>query len=670
MTTFQRATGAPVDRIEGRAKVAGEAKYAYEYEARDVAYAVLVTSTIARGRVLSVDGATLWHGNAPRLRGEGEIALLQSDEVVYRGQVVAVVVADSLEQAREAAAAVRVTYADEPHDVLLSADHPGLYKPDRVNPNYETDTEDGDFGAAFAAAPITVDRTYTTAATHNNPMEPHAALAVWEGDRLTLYETTQAPARVRDSVAQAFGLEPSAVRIVSPHVGGGFGSKLLARAPAILSAMAARVTGRPVKLALTRRQMFALAGYRTPTIQRLRLGAERDGTLTAIAHEVWEQSSRLVEFAEQTALPSRMMYAAANRRTRHRLARLDVPSPTWMRAPGEAPGMFALECAIDELALELGVDPIELRIRNEPELDPETGLPFSTRNLVACLRAGAERFGWGDGPYGVAASTYPARRRSSQALARALDDGTFRVEIGAADIGTGARTALTQVAADALAVGVERVRVEVGDTAFPDAQAAGGSMGMTSWGSAVVKACRALREQGGGEARVDTSSDVERDARLAKHAFGAQFAEVAVDRDTGEVRVVRLLGVFAVGRVINPKLARSQLIGGMTMGLSMALHEESVMDARFGDYVNADLAGYHIAVNADVPEIEAVCLDEDDRHASPMGAKGIGEVGIVGTAAAIANAVQRATGVRVRDLPITPAKLVSAALPPALHRGG
>jgi len=659
VTTSARVTGAALDRIEGAEKVRGEAKYAYEYEARDVTYAVLVTSTIARGRVVSVDGATLWHGNAPRLHSEGELALLQSDEIVYRGQVVAVVVADSLEQAREAAGAVRVEYAQAPHDVVLAREHPGMYAPDHVNPAYETDTEDGDFDAAFAAAPVRVDRTYTTATTHNNPMEPHAALAVWEDDRLTLYETTQAPARVRDSVAQAFGLEPSAVRIVSPHVGGGFGSKLLARAPAILSAMAARVTGRPVKLALTRRQMFALAGYRTPTIQRLRLGAERDGTLTAIGHEVWEQSSRLIEFAEQTAIATRMMYAGANRRTRHRLTRLDVPSPTWMRAPGEAPGMFALESALDELALELGIDPIELRVRNEPEIDPETGRPFSTRNLIACLREGAARFGFDAARHGVAASTYPARRRPSRALARALDDGTFHVEIGAADIGTGARTALTQIAADALGVPVEAVRVEVGDTAFPDAQAAGGSMGTTSWGSAVVKACRALREQGGGEAHADTTEDIERDARLAKHAFGAQFVEVSVDLETGEIRVPRLLGVFAAGRIINAKLARSQLIGGMTMGLSMALHEESVMDAAFGDYANGDLAGYHIAVNADVREIEAICLDEDDRHASPMGAKGIGEIGIVGTAAAIANAVARTTGIRIRDLPITPAKLLS-----------
>jgi xanthine dehydrogenase YagR molybdenum-binding subunit len=670
MTTLPRATGSALERVEGRAKVTGAAKYAYEWDAGDVAYAVPVTATIARGAVRSVEGALLWHANAPRLHdtGNGELALLQTPRVAYRGQVVALVAAGSLEEARAAAGAVRVEYDAEPHDVVLRADHPQLYAPDHVNPAYPTDTDDGDFDAAFAAAPVTVDRTYVTPATHNHPMEPHAALAVWDGDAVTLYETTQAPSRVRDSVARAFGLDRGAVRIVSPHVGGGFGSKLLARAPAILATMAARALGRPVKLALTRQQMFALAGYRTPTIQRVRLGASRDGGLMALSHEAVVQTSTLFEFAEQAAVQTRMMYAGAHRRTRHRVARLDVPTPTWMRAPGEAPGMFALESALDELAEAAGLDPVELRIRNEPELDPETGRPFSTRNLVACLRSGAERFGWAaraprvDGRLrigcGVAASTYPARRRPSRALARLEPDGTYYVAIGAADIGTGARTALTQIAADELDVGVERLRVEVGDSAFPDAQAAGGSMGTTSWGSAVVKACRALREQGGGEVTVDTAEDVERDAPLSKHAFGAQFAEVAVDLDSGEVRVPRLLGVFAVGRVINPATARSQLLGGMTMGLSMALLEESVMDRQFGDYANHDLAGYHVAVNADVRAIEAVWIDEDDPHASPMGAKGIGEIGIVGTAAAIANAVYAATGVRVRELPITLEKLL------------
>jgi xanthine dehydrogenase YagR molybdenum-binding subunit len=348
-----------------------------------------------------------------------------------------------------------------------------------------------------------------------------------------------------------------------------------------------------------------------------------------------------------------MMYAGANRRTRHRLARLDVPSPTWMRAPGEAPGMFALESAIDELALELGIDPIELRIRNEPELDPETGRPFSTRNLVACLRTGAERFGWGGGPYGVAAATYPARRRPSQALARALDDGTFLVQIGAADIGTGARTVLIQIAADALEADPALVRLEIGDSSLPRAGLAGGSMGTASWGTAVTLACRKLRDEGGDEAFADSAEFLGAREQLARHAYGAQFAEVRVDPLTGEVRVSRMFGMFAVGNVINPRTARSQFLGGMTMGLSMALHETSVMDPRFGHVVNHDLAEYHIATCADVGDIQAHWVDEHDPYVNAVGSKGIGEIGVVGTAAAVANAVHHATGVRIRNLPVT-----------------
>jgi xanthine dehydrogenase YagR molybdenum-binding subunit len=655
--------GVPLTRLEGREKVEGAARYAYEHQPEHVAYAWIVSATVARGTVRSVEGATLWHANAPRLEtvDDHELEVLQSPRVAYRGQIVAAVVADTLDEAREAAARVRVQYDHEPPDVVLTEDHPKLYTPEKVNPAYASDTATGAFDHAFEAAEVRVDATYRTPAFHNNAMEPHATVAVWEGDSLVLYDSNQGAPATRQAVAQVLGLEPDQVRVLSPHVGGGFGSKGTPRPHVILAALCAKVTGRPVKLAVTRQQMFAVTGYRTPTIQRVRLGAFRDGTLTALAHDAISQTSTVREFAEQTAVVSRMMYAAPNRRTSHRLAALDVPTPSWMRAPGECPGMFALESAMDELADALGLDPIELRVRNEPEIDPETGHPFSSRSLVECLREGAERFGWAGRPKGcgVAASTYPAMRRPATAFARRIDHG-YVVGIGAADIGTGARTVLAQIAAEALGVEPGLVQVKIGDSRLPPGPVAGGSAGTASWGSAVHGACRALRDDPSlAEATYDTAEDIKAQAQLARHAFGAIFAHVDVDRWTGEVRVERLLGVFAAGRILNARTARSQFIGGMTMGLGMALMEESTMDREYGDYLNHDLAQYHVPVNADVRSIEAHWLDEHDEHLNPMGSKGIGEIGIVGTAAAIANAVHDATGVRFRELPITPARVLS-----------
>jgi xanthine dehydrogenase YagR molybdenum-binding subunit len=697
-TLDRPAVGAAMPRVEGHEKVSGEARYAVEHDIEGVAHAALVQATVAKGEVRAVDAdaalalkgvlAVLWHENAPRVASDDDpdLAVLQRSDIAFRGQIVAVVVADSLEVAREAAALVRVDYDAAAHDVELTADHPKLYKPDKVNPAFDTDTERGDVAAGLAAAATTIDATYSTPAQHNNPMEPHGTLALWRDGDLTLYESTQGAPMARDAIAKVLGLDPERVRVIARHVGGGFGSKGTPKPNAIVAALAARHVQRPVKLAVTRQQMFVFTGYRTPTIQRLRLGADAEGRLTAISHEVFEQSSTVREFAEQTAVPTRTMYAAPNRHTSHRLARLDVPTPSWMRAPGETPGMYALECAMDELAIAAGIDPVELRIRNEPEVEPESGVPFSSRHLVACLREGAERFGWAgrdptpgtrrDGRWlvgtGVASSTYPARRRPSQAIARAESDGRFVVRIGAADIGTGARTVLTQVAADALGADPALVTLELGDSALPHAMLAGGSMGTASWGSAVVKACALLTERlgelggeipaAGFEVSADTADDVAADERLERHAFGAQFAEVRVDADTGEIRVPRLLGVFATGRILNPLTARSQLIGGMTMGLSMALHEESVLDLEFGDYLNHDFAQYHVAACADVLDLEATWIEEADDHLNPMGAKGIGEIGIVGTAAAIANAVHHATAIRVRDLPLRLDRLLAAGL--------
>jgi xanthine dehydrogenase YagR molybdenum-binding subunit len=688
-----RAIGAPLNRIDGPKKVTGTAPYAYEHPVEGVTYVFPVQSTIARGRIVSIDASTaralpgvvtvLSHENAPRLASldDAELAVFQSAAIAYYGQFVAAVVAETPEIARQAASLVVIRYEEQPHDVELRADRADLYKPEKVNPSYETDTVSGDVEAALAQASVSLDHTYTTPAYHNNPLEPHATVATWSDDGVTLYDANQGAHRIRDDVAQAFGLAPERVRVISPYVGGGFGSKAFTHPHVILTVMAAMVAERPVKLALTRQQMFAVVGYRTPTIQRIRLGAGSDGRLTAIAHDVVEQTSTIREFAEQTALATRMMYAAPNRRTTHRLARLDVPTPTIMRAPGECPGMFALESAMDEMAIACGLDPVELRILNEPEIDPDTGHPFSSRGLVACLREGAQRFGWqqrdprprmrSDGRWlsgtGVAASTYPTRRRASTAIVRVDREGRYSVLIDAADIGTGAWTVLTQIAADALDVPIERVHLEIGDTLLPPAQIAGGSMGTASWGTAIVEAARKLRTRlqeehgvipaGGLEATGEAGENPEA-RRFAMHAYGAQFAEVRVNIDTGEVRVPRLLGVFAAGRIMNAKTARSQFLGGMTMGLSMALHEQSILDPRFGDYVNHDFAEYHIATNADVGAIDVSWIDEDDPYVNPMGAKGIGEVGIVGTAAAIANAVYHATGIRIRDLPITLDKLL------------
>lgn len=684
--------GRDLPRRDGAAKVRGTATYAYETPVEHAAFLHPVQSTIARGRVVAVDTtaaqaldgvlAVLTPDNAERMAStdDADLAVLQSDAVGYRGQVVAAVVAETSEIAREAADAVEVIYDEQPHDAELRVDHPGLYAPEQVNPTFPTDTAEGDVAAAVAAAEVVVEQTYTTAMQHNNPLEPHATVALWDGRDLTLWDSTQGVHPTRATVAPIFGLDEERVRVVCPYVGGGFGSKGNAHVNVVLAALAARaVPGRPVRFALTRQQMFSLAGYRTPTIQRMTLAADGEGHLSAIAIDVVEQTARIKEFAEQTGVPTRTMYAAPNRRTTHRLAALDVPVPSWMRAPGECPGMFGPEVALDELAERIGVDPVELRIRNEPDVEPESGKPFSSRNLVACLREGAQRFGWADrdprpgvrrsGDWlvgtGVAASTYPVNRMPASTATVRREGGRYAVEIGAADLGTGTWTTLPQIAADALGVPVADVEVRIGDTDLPMASVAGGSSGMTTWGSAVVDAARTFRgkfgdrPEDGDEAQGEVGPP---DPDHAMHAYGAQFAEAHVHADTGEIRVPRLLGVFAAGRIINPRTARSQLVGGMTMGLSMALEEDSLLDPRTGHVVNHDLAEYHIAVNADIGEVQAHWIDEHDPFVNAMGSKGIGEIGIVGTAAAVSNAVWHATGVRVRDLPITLDKVL-AGLP-------
>ncbi|MFB8111972.1 xanthine dehydrogenase family protein molybdopterin-binding subunit [[Kitasatospora] papulosa] len=694
MSDSTRVLGAPVVRREGRDKVTGTARYAAEHTSADCLYGWIVPATVPTGRVtairtadaLAVPGVhtVLTHDNAPRLEEPDDpiLAVLQDDRVPHRGWPVALVLAESLEAARAGASAVHAEYTTTGHDVVLTADHPGLYTPEEANGGHPGLRERGDAMRAFEAAPVRIDATYTLHGLHNHPMEPHASTARWSDGHLTVHDSSQGSTAVRNSLATALGLDRNRITVVSEHVGGGFGSKGTPRPQSVLAAMAARHTGRPVQLALPRRYMAAIVGHRAPTLQRVRLGADRDGVLSSVSHEIVTQTSRIKEFVEQAAVPARVMYTSPHSRTEHRVVALDVPSPSWMRAPGEASGMYALESAMDELACALGVDPVELRLRNEPPAEPDSGRPFSSRNLAACLTQGAARFGWNDrdprpaareeGPWllgtGVASATYPVLVSRSAASAQAAPDGSYRVRVNATDIGTGARTVLAQIAASVLGTDPENVQVDVGSSDLPTASVAGGSSGTASWGSAVHKAATALVRRlaehtgplppDGITVTADTADETAQESPYARHAFGAHFAEVAVDSLTGEVRVRRLLGMYAAGRILNSRTARSQFIGGMVMGLGMALTEGSTMDPAFGDFTESDLASYHVPSCADVPDIQAHWIDEDDPHLNPMGSKGIGEIGIVGTAAALGNAVRHATGARLRTLPLTPDKLL------------
>ncbi|MFE9454176.1 xanthine dehydrogenase family protein molybdopterin-binding subunit [Streptomyces sp. NPDC006739] len=697
-TAAKGSVGTAHTRVEGREKVTGAARYAGEIPFSGLAHGWLVLSTVARGRIRSIETESvlampgvltvLHHHNAPRLdtdyvgllgAPDPTVAVFQHDRVPYLGWPVGLVVAETSEQAREAAEALAVHYEQEPHDIAFSADRPDAYAVDGHMPGV---AEKGDLDAELAASAVVVDEEYTTPEEHHGMMEPHAATARWDGGRLEVVDSNQGTTWVASELANLFSLDPASVRVRSEHVGGGFGSKGV-RAHQVAAVMAATVLQRPVRVVMTRRQMFSLTGYRSPTTQRIRLGADADGRLRALEHRSLSLTSTVHQFVEPCAGVARVMYDADAHHTANRVVRLDLPTPTFMRAPGEAPGSFAVESALDELAEKCGIDPITLRMRNEPERGPVSGLPFSSRNLLACFREGARRFGWADrdprpglrrdGRWllgtGTAAASFPAGALPSTAAVTAEADGTFTVRINAADIGTGARTALTLVAADALGTEPDRVHVCIGDSDFGPAGIAGGSMGTRSWSWAVTAAAGELRERlvpgacipaEGITVRSDTTEALAALTQKERHSFGAQFAEVAVDPATGEVRVRRMLGIFAAGRIVNPLTARNQFRGGMVWGISMALHEEAVRDRASGGHYAADLAGYHVAVNADVPHIEADWIDDPDPD-DPVGIKGIGEVGTVGAAAAIANAVWHATGTRHRNLPIRPDRVLMAA---------
>jgi xanthine dehydrogenase YagR molybdenum-binding subunit len=683
-TTLLTPVGRPLDRVDGRLKVAGKASYAYEYAARgDVLYGVIVRASIAKGRVVVVDvhdaesapgvRLVLTKDNAPPQHPFGPVDLqdrfarampvLNNDDVLYFGFPVAFVVASALEQATMAAAMVRVHYAPAPGAYNLHAAGATAIVQSPIDGGAPADSAIGDFDSAFAAAPVKIDATYTTPYQHQAPMEPQATMAVWDGPKLTVYTAAQLTASPQEGIARTLNISKEDVRIVTRYVGGGFGNKLPYYFDATLAAISARLLKRPVKVAMTRPQLFYMTTHRSASEQHLRLGATSDGRLTAYGQDALVQAASFDQYVEPVMLAARTLYAAPSRLTRHRLAKLDLPRSDSMRAPGDAIGLMALECTMDELAERLDLDPVELRLRNDTQADPESHLPFSSRHLAECLREGAAHFGWGKRvakPASVADGRWLILLRKASARVRLTPDHRLVVELAMTDIGTGTYTILTQIAAEAMEMPVERVTVLMGDTNYPPTDGSGGSWVAATSGAAVRDACRKLKSSlATGVMEAEGSvTPAELSTNYSHASFGAHFAEAAVHRDTGEVRVRRMLGVFAAGRILNPKTARSQMIGGMIWGIGSALMEENLVDQRYGSYVNRDLASYHVAVNADVGAIDAKFLPEDDPNGSPLGSKGLGELGICGAGAAVISAIHNATGARVRNFPATPDKLL------------
>jgi len=734
--------GQPISRVDGKLKVQGRATYAYEHKIPHVAYGVLITSTIAKGRIMSMDThaaerhpgviAIMTPKNTAKLPQPKSstakapttrvVQLLQDNLVRYAEQPIGIAIAETLESATEAAQLVQVKYVVAKPEVKLATRIANAYQPEKAGGGGDpAKSNRGDFKTALANAPVKVDQVYTTPFQTHNPMEPHATIAVWDGpDKLTLYDATQGIFGDKQRVATLLGLHPDDVHVISPYLGGGFGSKGPSWSHVTLTAMAARHVKRPVKIALRRNQMFGPIGHRSETRQAVTAAATHDGTLVALRHDVVCHTSTFDEFVESAGLPARMLYNCPNNATSHRLVKSDIGTPSFMRAPGEAPGTNTLEIAIDEIAYALKIDPLEFRLKNYAEQDPEKNRPWSSKSLRECYRVGAERFGWSKRTHeprsmrdkhsligwGVASSVYPTRRSEATAVARLHKDGSLLVEAGTQDLGTGTYTIMTQIAADAIGAPFDRVTFRLGDTAYPETPVSGGSQTAASTGSAVHLAGKALREKliqaavtspaspltGASaqdveiadgklfvrsapsrsmtfaelmrlqreemlEGHGDAQPGEERD-KYSMYAFGAQFAEVRIDEDLGQIRVSRMTGVFGAGKILNPKTARSQFIGGMVWGISFALHEHTMMDERLGRFVNNNLAEYHVPVNADVPAIDALWVDEVDEHVNPIGVKGIGEIGITGAAAAVANAVYHATGKRIRDYPITLDKLL------------
>jgi xanthine dehydrogenase YagR molybdenum-binding subunit len=713
-----KVIGKPTDRIDGPLKTTGTATYAYEHHepVPNAAYGYVVGASIAKGRIASMDLAEakaapgvlsiVTAENAGKLdKGDFNTAkLLGGPDIEHYHQAIALVVAETFEQARAAAQLVKVKYSSAKGAFDLSASKDSAAKP---GPGFagEPDTAVGDFARAFADAPVKVDETYTTPDQSHAMMEPHASIARWDGDKLTLWTSNQMIAWGTGDMAKTLRIPKEKVHLISPFIGGGFGSKLFLRSDALLAALGARAAGRPVKVALPRPFIFNNTTHRPATIQRLRIGAARDGKITAIGHDSWSGDLEGGQW-EPAVSQTRLLYAGANRMTTSRLAVLDLPEGNAMRAPGEAPGMMALEIAIDEMAEKLNLDPIEFRIINDTQVDPENPKRhFSERNLTECLRLGAEKFGWTkrnplpgkirDGRWlvgiGVAAAFRNNLLMKSGARVALDKSGIVTVETDMTDVGTGSYTIIAQTAAEMMGLPLDKVVVHLGDSDFPVSAGSGGQFGANNSTAGVYAACVKLREaiaqklgfnspdvtfadgmvragnlvvplaEAAGEGGLSAEDAIEYgdlDKTYQQSTFGAHFVEVGVDAATAEIRLRRMLAVCAAGRILNPKSARSQVIGAMTMGAGAALMEELVVDKRRGFFVNHDLAGYEVPVHADIPHQDVIFLDETDPISSPMKAKGVGELGICGVGAAVANAIYNATGIRVRDYPITLDKLI------------
>jgi xanthine dehydrogenase YagR molybdenum-binding subunit len=733
--------GQPLTRREGLLKVKGEALFAADNHPPGMLHAVLAVSQIARGRVTFLDVAAakahpgvvevMTPANRPALAEDPDaktnpfmfrLDLLQNDGVRYANQPIAVVIAKTLEAATQGAALLSPRYDALPARTGLDGDE--AFVPPAVGLGNPAEVRRGDVEAGLSAAARRIDATYETSAQYHNAMEPHAIVAAWDGDSLSIDTPSQGLAMAQGRLAGIFGISPDKIHIRSPFLGGGFGSKGFISGPQVLGVLAARLVGKPVKLVLRREHMYGPVGHRSASRQRLRIGLDGDGLLTAIDHHAKVASSSFDDFFEPAAEASHTLYASPAIATSHEAVRLDSGTPLFMRAPGEATGSIALESAIDEAAWACGMDPLAFRLKNYAEVEPISGKPFSSKALRQCYAQGAERFGWATRPleprqmrdeagllvgWGMGTATFPALMFAAEARATLRADGSGVMEIGAHDMGQGAWTALAQIAADGLGLDIDRMEFRSGRSDLPDGGIAGGSAHTATAGMAIHNAGAAVIARladlatgdersplfGAGNAgvtardgrlfrrddenRSESFGDILKRAGLAQieasgkgaadpaaqssyamHAHGAVFAEVKVDPDLGQIRVSRMVGAFAAGPIINPRMVQSQIFGGMIWGISFALHEQAITDHRSGRILNANLAEYHVPVNADVPPMQALMIEEHDPHVNALGIKGVGEIGVTGSAGAVANAVWHATGTRVRRFPIGIDDLVTA----------